>query len=887
MSSTTPIDVPFTASSFNFQGSQQITNPLVISQTANTGSYPFNSLYTQQSHRDLGSLQRDHPELTAQERQYILHAKSCGAMDTLPTQFACSSTSLGGFDLQDLSITHATANNVVCLVPTLSSSFPSQELPIQHITATEGAPSAIVGYLSQTFRDDPFSSVRGSACPQNNEQSATEKISISGVSRNISASGLSPSQAGLTQYSHFPLAFPSTTDINNAAFTAPRMEAQLSTSTFFDSASTTADLESGDEFVVSEMDMGRGMNGEFQSELAGLIDMSASQLTVRDNQRAPTLPVHLSSFNSSAGALGPTKQTMIGSFEQSPPADLHLLPELTDTVGTPSSPAQMSRQPSCTTNYANSFTSIGTLPQAPGPVDALTAPEMGREWSDLSDQAIPTFNMGTAQSSDGQYQRKRVRQPPPEDIELLLRGAGVATAIPAAYSQYVGVPGTGSWQGLDPQLSYAASSATLEQFGGDFGESMCAYNPAKLRRVNGQDICDARAQAKSVGAATLVGLNSSSFPNFNYLPTTCPLPTFDQPTAIRRSEGRVLSDTAQPVTSNTQQVVTGNTTITNSTTQNVTRSVPQSSLANSRPRASSGLMSMNSQISSRPYIRRPHPRAYCDQCNEVRDGFRGDHELRRHKERVHAVNKKVWVTKDISPEGDFLTGCKACKRGKHYFADYNAAAHLRRQHFCKEGKRGRLKKERGEKRESNVEKVQIKLEKWGMDWREGGPRAGEGFTMRFLRRWMRQIDIPGIENSKGIIEGSLSDEDDDENEEIYEVKEKDLESKGNLGKGDNKGVSSKSIALAGVKKNDKASHRSPTESSTSSNTLQPEIQPQQMLQQTALQPSPLSEQIDVPLADLPSNFLQNHRELQELLEPALDKVDLRFESFYRLQNGLG
>lgn len=289
-------------------------------------------------------------------------------------------------------------------------------------------------------------------------------------------------------------------------------------------------------------------------------------------------------------------------------------------------------------------------------------------------------------------------------------------------------------------------------------------------------------------------------------------------------------------------------------------------------------------MSSRPYVRRTHPRVYCDECNEVRDGFRGDHELRRHKERVHAASKKVWVTKDISPDGDFLADCKACKRGKHYFADYNAAAHLRRQHFCKEGKRGKSKKEQ---RKSNLEIVHSKLKKWGMDWREdgsdnrgGASRAGEEFTLRFLRRWMQQIEIPQkADNAKGIL---LSDEEDDGNGEGDEVKENDRES---MEKGGNEGVLSGPITLADVKKNEKVSHRSPIESSITSNTLQLEIQPQQ----TPFRPPPLYERIDVvPSADLPQNFQsQIRRELQELLEPTMDKVDLSLESFYRLQNGLG
>ncbi|KAF9893641.1 hypothetical protein FE257_010953 [Aspergillus nanangensis] len=118
--------------------------------------------------------------------------------------------------------------------------------------------------------------------------------------------------------------------------------------------------------------------------------------------------------------------------------------------------------------------------------------------------------------------------------------------------------------------------------------------------------------------------------------------------------------------------------------------------------------------------RPPRQKTYCDRCNDQPDGFHGEHELRRHIERVHAAVRKVWVCVDISPGKTFLANCKACRNGKRYGANYNAAAHLRRTHFnpCPRGRGGRGKE--SEKR--------------------GGKGGGTHPPMEVLKHWMMQMD---------------------------------------------------------------------------------------------------------------------------------------------------
>ena len=141
-----------------------------------------------------------------------------------------------------------------------------------------------------------------------------------------------------------------------------------------------------------------------------------------------------------------------------------------------------------------------------------------------------------------------------------------------------------------------------------------------------------------------------------------------------------------------------------------------------RIRSEDGSMKDVVPIAKAPYVRPTHDKVKCDLCDEHPEGFRGEHEIRRHKERAHSVLRKAFICVDISPNKKFLASCKACRNNKKYYAYYNAAAHLRRAHF-------------NPKPKGRKSKGSIKPEE-----KRGGKGGGNEPSMEVLKKWMVEIE---------------------------------------------------------------------------------------------------------------------------------------------------
>lgn len=151
---------------------------------------------------------------------------------------------------------------------------------------------------------------------------------------------------------------------------------------------------------------------------------------------------------------------------------------------------------------------------------------------------------------------------------------------------------------------------------------------------------------------------------------------------------------------------------------------------------------MRAPVLKAKYERPRHPKVKCDQCNETPEGFRGEHELRRHVEYRHRITVKKWICRDPKDVGiehtetpiKPLSDCKQCIQKKQYGAYYNAAAHLRRTHFNRKSVKGEKAK---------------KMSKGSYDKMRGGKGGGDWPSMVELKLWMVEVEVPRVDMDDG------------------------------------------------------------------------------------------------------------------------------------------
>lgn len=162
------------------------------------------------------------------------------------------------------------------------------------------------------------------------------------------------------------------------------------------------------------------------------------------------------------------------------------------------------------------------------------------------------------------------------------------------------------------------------------------------------------------------------------------------------------------------------------------------------------------------YQRPKRPKISCDQCDENPDGFRGEHELRRHKDLKHSKEFKRFVCRtpsQLGADSDLqpiypLDKCKHCTSNKEYGQYYNAAAHLRRAHFTK--KPPRASRSKNAQANGSDEPNEKRGGKGGGDW----PPMSE-----LKAKWMEEIKSTKPTNDAA---ATSSDEENLQEMEMYD-----------------------------------------------------------------------------------------------------------------------